>query len=62
MDQEHSVLWQKVLGELWNERVSKDVVASRQDLPAGEVVNLIFGLTGAFEPVVRQTPELRLVC
>lgn len=58
---EHSIIWQKVLGELWGDRLTKDHIAAQLNLPAGEIDNLIFGLTGPIEPVTRQKPELRVV-
>jgi Zn-dependent peptidase ImmA (M78 family)/DNA-binding XRE family transcriptional regulator len=61
LEPELSVVWQKVLGELWSERTTKDHIAAELSLPAGDVDNLIFGLTGSVEPIVRGKPSLRLV-
>lgn len=61
LEPEHSIIWQKVLGELWGERLTKDHIAAELELPAGEIDNLIFGLTGAIDPVARGKPELRLI-
>jgi Zn-dependent peptidase ImmA (M78 family) len=59
---ERSVVWQKILGALWNERVTKDQIAAELCLPVAELENLLFGLTGAPEPVARHDrPALRLV-
>lgn len=61
LEPERSVVWQKVLSELWSERVTKDHIAAELSLPAGEIDNLIFGLTGTIEPIVRGRPSLKLV-
>lgn len=59
---ERSVIWQKVLGVLWNERVTKEQIADDLCLPVEELENLLFGLIGATEPIPRQQkPALRLV-
>lgn len=59
---ERSVVWQKVLGALWHERITKAEIAKELCLPVSELENLVFGLTGAPDPVSRQErPNLRLV-
>lgn len=59
---EHSVVWQKVLSALWNERLTKEHIAAELNLPAAELENLLFGLTGAPDLVSRQDKlALRLV-
>jgi hypothetical protein len=58
---EHSVVWQKVLTALWNERVTKTEVARSLFVPVSEIENLLFGLTGATEPSMTVRPPLRLV-
>lgn len=59
---ERSLVWQKVLSTLWNERVTKEHIAAELYLPAAELENLLFGLTGAPDPVSRKAkPILRLV-
>ena len=59
---ERSVVWQKVLSALWNERLTKEHIAAELNLPAAELENLLFGLTGAPDLVSRQDkPALRLV-
>jgi Zn-dependent peptidase ImmA (M78 family)/DNA-binding XRE family transcriptional regulator len=58
---ETSVVWQKVLTTLWNERVTKADIAQSLHIPAEEIENLLFGLTGnAGEPIAVR-PPLRLV-
>ena len=44
---EYSVVWQKVLTTLWNERVTKETVAKELFIPVEELENLLFGLAGA---------------
>lgn len=46
LPREESVVWKKVFTELWSERVSKNQVASELKIPAEELENLVFGLTG----------------
>ena len=59
---ERSVVWQKVMSTLWSERITKEQIATELSLPPAELENLLFGLTGAPEPVARQDkPTLRLV-
>jgi Zn-dependent peptidase ImmA (M78 family)/transcriptional regulator with XRE-family HTH domain len=53
LPREESVVWRKVLTELWTEKVSKSHVASELHLPADELENLIFGLTGDVRPPVK---------
>jgi hypothetical protein len=60
---EHSIVWQKVLTTLWNERTTKVDIARSLHIPAEEIENLLFGLAGGpsseSQAVVR--PPLRLV-
>jgi Zn-dependent peptidase ImmA (M78 family)/DNA-binding XRE family transcriptional regulator len=60
---EHSVVWQKVLTTLWNERTTKDDIARSLHIPAEEIENLLFGLAGGSpgEPQAAARPPLRLV-
>ncbi|SER83563.1 Zn-dependent peptidase ImmA, M78 family [Nitrosomonas sp. Nm51] len=46
IERERSVVWEKVLRELWNERTTKADVAESLHVPTEEIENLIFGLTG----------------
>lgn len=43
---EQSVLWPKVLGSLWNERVTRDHVAAELHLPTHELDSALFQLVG----------------
>lgn len=45
MKREESILWKKVLGELWNNRITKTDIATNLNLPPDEIENLLFGLT-----------------
>jgi Zn-dependent peptidase ImmA (M78 family)/DNA-binding XRE family transcriptional regulator len=59
---EHSVVWQKVLTALWNERTTKSDIARALHIPAEEIENLLFGLAGETgEPLAPIRPPLRLV-
>jgi Zn-dependent peptidase ImmA (M78 family)/DNA-binding XRE family transcriptional regulator len=60
---EQSVVWQKVLTALWNERVTKAEVANSLCIPVSEVENLLFGIAGlsSKEPSISVRPPLRLV-
>lgn len=44
MAREESLVWKKVLGELWHDRITKAHIAAELRLPADEVENLVFGL------------------
>lgn len=59
---ERSVVWQKVLSALWSDRITKEYVAADLHIPAAELENLVFGLTGGPKPASRpDRPTLRLV-
>jgi Zn-dependent peptidase ImmA (M78 family)/transcriptional regulator with XRE-family HTH domain len=63
LPREESVIWKKVFTELWTDRISKSQVAADLHLPADELENLVFGLTGATTPPARSkgTPNLKAV-
>jgi Zn-dependent peptidase ImmA (M78 family) len=63
LPREESVIWKKVFTELWSDRISKAQVAASLHLPADELENLVFGLTGAVTPPVRAKgpPNLKAV-
>ncbi len=42
---EQSVVWQKVLTALWNEKITKKDIAEQMHVPQPEIENLLFGLT-----------------
>ena len=44
---ETSVVWQKVLTALWNERVTKEEIARQLLVPTDEIENLLFGIVGS---------------
>jgi Zn-dependent peptidase ImmA (M78 family)/DNA-binding XRE family transcriptional regulator len=46
MAREQSLIWQKVLTELWKERITKTEIAAALHLPQWELENLLFGLAG----------------
>jgi Zn-dependent peptidase ImmA (M78 family)/DNA-binding XRE family transcriptional regulator len=47
---ETSVVWQKVLTQLWSERVTKNHIAEQLYLPIQELENLVFGLATISAP------------
>lgn len=63
LPREESVIWKKVFTELWSDRISKSQVAAALHLPADELENLLFGLTGAITPPARAKgpPSLKAV-
>jgi Zn-dependent peptidase ImmA (M78 family)/DNA-binding XRE family transcriptional regulator len=62
ISREHSVVWQKVLTVLWNERITKSDIARALHIPAEELENLLFGLAGdTGEPFPPMRPPLRLI-
>ena len=46
IEREKSVVWQKVLSQLWSERTTKNEIAASLNLPLDELQGLVFGLTG----------------
>jgi Zn-dependent peptidase ImmA (M78 family)/DNA-binding XRE family transcriptional regulator len=63
MDREFSILWRKVLEELWKDRYTKEVIASQLSLPLDEVDSLLQGVLGGRSDASRATDSqgLRLV-
>ena len=47
---EHSVVWQKVLTALWNDRITKADIAKELHVPPEEIENLVFGLAAMSSP------------
>lgn len=60
LPREESVIWKKVFTELWADRISKGQVAAALHLPADELENLVFGLTGPITPPDRAKGPPRL--
>ena len=60
---ESSVLWRKVLEELWKDRYTKETIAHKLSLPLDEVESLLQGIlsSGAEIERVAQQPNLRIV-
>jgi Zn-dependent peptidase ImmA (M78 family) len=64
LPREESVIWKKVLTELWSDRISKNQVASELHIPTDEIENLVFGLVGTSttpETSHSGVPQLRVV-
>ena len=49
LPREESVVWKKVLTDLWSDKISKNQIAAELHLPVDELENLVFGLTGPIE-------------
>lgn len=47
---EQSLVWQKVLTALWNERITKSDIAKELHLPESEIENLLFSITTISDP------------
>lgn len=60
---ERSSVWQMVLTDLWKDGITKTHMAARLDMPADEMENLLFGLTGDVNPPLRAhgKPELKAI-
>ncbi len=60
IERERSIVWEKVLRLLWSEGTTLESVASDLSVPAYEVFDLVYGITGQatsspdVEPVIRQ--------
>jgi Zn-dependent peptidase ImmA (M78 family) len=50
IERETSSVWQKILTQLWAERVTKEEIARDLSIPLDELEGLIWGLTGAVRP------------
>ena len=66
IEREESVLWRKVLSDLWSKKINKDRIAAELHVPVYEIENVIFGLvlhTGAGMGDTNKSPQsgLRLV-
>ena len=60
LPREESVVWKMVFKALWNDKISKNQIASKLHLPADELENLIFGLTSDVRPPGRTVGRVRL--
>ncbi|HEY4140477.1 MAG TPA: XRE family transcriptional regulator [Pseudolabrys sp.] len=61
LPREESVVWKKVFTDLWTDKISKAQIAAELHLPADELENLVFGLTGDIRPPTIGKPSLKLV-
>ncbi|GAB3464206.1 helix-turn-helix domain-containing protein [Azotobacter salinestris] len=63
MPRESSILWRKVLEELWKERFTKESIAAQLSLPLDEVDSLLRGVLGGRATLERETspPSLHVV-
>lgn len=61
LPREESVVWKKVFTALWSEKISKSKIAETLHIPADELENLVFGLTGDVSQPERSlgVPKLR---
>jgi len=60
LPREESVVWKRVFTDLWTDKVSKGQIASELHLPADELENLVFGLTGDVRPPARTPGKTHL--
>ncbi len=61
---ERSVVWERVLTDLWKNKTTKSKIAEQVHLPEVEIENLLFGVTsldGVDAPVEAEGRNLRLV-
>ena len=49
VEREVSIIWRKVLADLWRQRITKATIASELHLPVDELEGLIWKLAGANE-------------
>jgi Zn-dependent peptidase ImmA (M78 family) len=62
IDRETSVIWRKVLSQLWSERTTKNDIAKHLSLPLDELEGLIWNLAGPDARPIRQAEkELRAI-
>ena len=62
VDTETSIVWRKVLSQLWLERITKNDIANSLHLPLDELEGLIWNLAGAEQrPLGRRADGLRAV-
>jgi Zn-dependent peptidase ImmA (M78 family)/transcriptional regulator with XRE-family HTH domain len=62
IERETSIVWRKVLSQLWSERTTKNDIADSLHLPLDELEGLIWNLAGPEQrPARRAEAELRLV-
>lgn len=60
IERETSVVWRKLLSQLWSERITKNDIAKQLNIPLDEFEGLVWGLAGALEsPPIRS--KLRVV-
>jgi Zn-dependent peptidase ImmA (M78 family)/DNA-binding XRE family transcriptional regulator len=57
INREQSVVWQKLLTALWNERVTKKEVAEQLSVPQHEIENLLFGLANMLSNAEADRPS-----
>lgn len=53
---EQSIVWQKVLTALWNEKVTRKEIAERLHVPQKEIENLLFGLANILSTLENGRP------
>jgi len=62
IERETSSVWKKLLAHLWTEKLTKNDIAKRLNLPPDEVESLIWGLTGPTgKPDIEPSLGLRTV-
>jgi len=64
LPREESVIWKKVLMELWSDGITKDHIANDLNICSVEIENLVFGLNNSLDvqnPSNKQRDNLRIV-
>jgi len=61
IERETSIVWKKVLSQLWSERVSKNGIARELHIPLDELEGLIWELAGEQRGAAEKTSTLRSV-
>ncbi|WP_240791057.1 ImmA/IrrE family metallo-endopeptidase [Roseomonas sp. AR75] len=61
MARESSVVWRKILMDLWSRRITKEDIANELSLPIDELEGLIWNLVGPMDRPAKQEGGLRAV-
>ena len=61
VERETSMIWKKILAQLWAEKTTKSEIAKKLNLPPDEIESLIWGLTGPVGRPDGAAGKLRLV-
>jgi Zn-dependent peptidase ImmA (M78 family)/transcriptional regulator with XRE-family HTH domain len=56
VEREKSIVWRKILTQLWREKITKNEIANNLGIPIDELEGLIWNLTGDANPAARDKP------